>query len=166
MRHQLPLNSTAPSCKQSERSKPIISVLNSLMSPMKLSASFTCCAIGLLSFVSAPASAATKWEPITLTELGLFYIDPKSITEEEGRRKVWSLLDYKKIQHTADDKSYLSVQSQVQVNCKMKMARVMHVTYYSGAMLSGQTVLKQGMLHEWLEIDPASPVQKIARRIC
>lgn len=131
---------------------------------MKHLAWITCTAIMGLSSVTAQAN--TKWEPVTLNELGLFYIDPKSITEEEGRKKVWSLLDYKKVQHTAEDKAYRSVQSQVQVNCKMKMARVMHVTYHSGPMLTGQVVLKQGMLHEWLEIDPASPIHKIAYRIC
>lgn len=116
--------------------------------------------------VTSPALAAPKWEPVTLNELGLFYIDPQSITEEDGRKKVWSVLDYKKVQHTADDKAYLSVHSQVQVNCKMKMARVMHVTYHSGPMLSGSVVLKQGMLHEWLEIESTSPIHRIARRVC
>ncbi|MFM7010643.1 MAG: surface-adhesin E family protein [Betaproteobacteria bacterium] len=122
--------------------------------------------IGLLGVLPNAAWAA-KWEPITLGDQGLFYIDPKSITEEDGKKKVWGLLDYKKPQQTADGKAtYLSVQSQVQVNCKMNMARIMHVTYHSGSMLTGQQVLKQGMLHEWLEIDPTSPVHKIARRIC
>lgn len=112
------------------------------------------------------SQASPKWEPITLNDQGLFYIDPKSITEEDGRKKVWGALDYKKQQFTGDGKPYLSIQSQVQINCKQKMARVMHLTYYSGPMLTGQTVVRQGMLHEWLDIDPTSPIHKIARRIC
>ena len=46
------------------------------------------------------------------------------------------------------------------------MARVLHLTYYTGPMLTGQVVSRQGMLHEWLDIDPTSPIQKIARRVC
>jgi hypothetical protein len=117
-------------------------------------------------FLCFGSQASPKWEPITLNDQGLFYIDPKSITEEDGRKKVWGALDYKKQQFTGDGKPYLSIQSQVQINCKQKMARVMHLTYYSGPMLTGQTVVRQGMLHEWLDIDPTSPVHKIARRIC
>jgi hypothetical protein len=36
----------------------------------------------------------------------------------------------------------------------------------SGPMMNGQTVSRQGMLHEWLKIDPTSPIHKIARKIC
>jgi hypothetical protein len=87
-------------------------------------------------------------------------------TTEDGLKKVWSALDYKKPQTTSNGKTYMSLQSQVQVNCKRKMARVFHMTYYSGAMMTGDTVYRQGMLHEWMDIDPSSPIYKIARKIC
>jgi hypothetical protein len=97
---------------------------------------------------------------------GLFYIDTNSVTQEDGRKTVQSVLDYKKPQTTSKGKNYLSLQSQVEVDCKKKMARVLHMTYFSGAMLTGQTVYRQGMLHEWMAIDPSSPIHKIARKIC
>ena len=122
--------------------------------------------LSLSGLVGVGAQAGPKWEPITLNDQGLFYIDPKSVTEEEGRKTVWSALDYKKPQLTGDGKPYLSIHSQIQINCKLKMARVLHLTYHAGPMLTGQTVIRQGMLHEWLDIDPTSPIQKIARRIC
>ena len=112
------------------------------------------------------ASANPKWEPVTQSAQGAFYIDAKSITEEDGRKKVWSALDYKKPQTTGNGKTYLSLQSQVQINCKQKMARVLHMAYFTGPMLTGQEVYRQGMLHEWVNIDPASPIHKIARKIC
>jgi len=117
-------------------------------------------------FVSAGLHANPKWEPIMNNQDGLFFIDVKSVTEEDGIKKVWSALDYKKPQTTSNGKTYMSLQSQVQVNCKRKMARVLHMTYYSEAMLKGDTVYRQGMLHEWLEVDPSSPIHKIARKIC
>ena len=116
--------------------------------------------------LGAVANAAPKWEPIMSNQDGLFLIDTKSNTVEDGLKKVWSALDYKKPQTTSNGKTYMSLQSQVQVNCKQKLARVLHMTYYSGAMLTGDTVYRQGMLHEWMTIDPASPIHKIARKIC
>jgi hypothetical protein len=119
------------------------------------------------SFVAgAGANAKPKWEPIMTNDQGLFYIDTNSVTEVDGRKTVQSVLDYKKPQTTSNGKNYLSLQSQVEVDCKKKLARVLHMTYFSGAMLTGQTVYRQGMLHEWMAIDPSSPIHKIARKIC
>ncbi len=133
---------------------------------MKLPQPLAAALISLSCLLCLGAQASTKWEAVMLNDQGLFYIDPKSITEEDGRKTVWSALDYKKTQSTGDGKPYLSIHSQIQLNCKLKMARVLHLTYYTGPMLTGQTVSRQGMLHEWLDIDPSSPIQKIARRVC
>jgi hypothetical protein len=133
---------------------------------MKLSQAIACVLMGFSLLLNQNAAASTKWEALTLNDQGLFYIDPQSITEEEGRKKVWSALDYKKPQTTGDGKPYLSIHSQIQVNCHLKQARVLHLTYYAGPMLTGKVVSRQGMLHEWLDIDPSSPIHKIARRVC
>lgn len=133
---------------------------------MKLTRPIACALLGLSLLLCQGTQASTKWEALMLNDQGLFYIDPQSITEEDGRKKVWSALDYKKPQTTGDGKPYLSIHSQIQVNCHLKMARVLHLTYYTGPMLTGKVVSRQGMLHEWLDIDPTSPIQKIARRVC
>ena len=133
---------------------------------MKLSP-FISLAVLTWSFVAGSlANAKPKLEPIMTNDQGLFYIDTNSVTQEDGRKTVQSVLDYKKPQTTSKGKNYLSLQSQVEVDCKKKMARVLHMTYFSGAMLTGQTVYRQGMLHEWMAIDPSSPIHKIARKIC
>jgi hypothetical protein len=59
--------------------------------------------IGLLCVMCSVVKASAKWEAITLNDLGLFYIDPKSITEEDGRKWVWTALDYKKAQLQVED---------------------------------------------------------------
>jgi hypothetical protein len=113
------------------------------------------------------AMAATpKWDAITLNDQGMFFIDLQSIKDEGGKKVLWSAVDYKKPQTTAEGVAYSSIQTQLHINCKAKMARVMHMTYFSGPMLTGKQVGRQGMLHEWLEIDPTSAIQKIARRVC
>lgn len=110
--------------------------------------------------------ANPKWEAVVLNDQGMFYIDANSIQQEAGRKLVWSAIDYKKTQSTAEGKPYLSVQTQLMINCKAKMARVMHLTHYSGAMLTGKVIGRQGMLHDWMDIDPTSAIHKIARRVC
>ena len=118
--------------------------------------------LGTLNAFAAPP----KWDAVTLNDQGMFFIDAHSVKDEGGRKIFWSAVDYKKPQSTADGVAYLSVQTQLQVNCNAKMARVMHMTYFSGPMLTGKQVGRQGMLHDWLEIDPTSAIHKIARRVC
>ena len=122
--------------------------------------------IALFSVLAAPGMAAPKWEVIVLNDQGMFYIDANSVTQEAGRKVLWSVIDYKKTQMTAQGQPYQSAQTQLMVNCEAKMARVMHLTYYSGAMLTGKVVSRQGMLHDWMDIDPTSAIQRIARRVC
>jgi hypothetical protein len=122
--------------------------------------------IALSSTLAATAMAAPKWEAIVSNDQGMFYIDANSVEQETGHKLVSSAIDYKKTQMTGDGKAYLSAQTQLTINCKAKMARVMHLTQYSGAMLTGKVIWRQGMLHEWTEIDPTSPIHKIARRVC
>lgn len=119
----------------------------------------------VLAVLAAPAQAA-KWDAVMMNDQGLFYIDVQSIRQEGPHTLVWTLLDYKKPQTTADGKAFLSTKSQIMFNCRMKMARIMHMTYFSGAMLDGKEVYKQGMLHDWLDIEPGTAVQRIARRVC
>lgn len=133
---------------------------------MRFFKSSTLALIISLGFGASQGMAAPKWDAIVLNDQGMFYIDANSVTEETGRKVLWSAIDYKKPQSTAEGQAYLSAQSQLMINCKAKMARVMHLTYYSGAMLTGKVVSRQGMLHEWMDIDPTSPIQKIARRVC
>jgi hypothetical protein len=40
------------------------------------------------------------------------------------------------------------------------------MTYYSGSMLAGSVVERQGMLQEWMEVDASSPVHRLMRYAC
>ncbi len=91
------------------------------------------------------------------------HIDPASITRAGDRRTFNSALDYRSPQTSSTGKSYQSVESQFQVNCRMKMARIVHMTYYSGPMLTGSVVERQGMLYDWMEVDPTSPVHRLVQ---
>lgn len=113
-----------------------------------------------------PSWADTRWEPLTLADQGMYYMDPRSIEQQGSHKQLWTVLDYRSGQTNSEGQSYRSLRAQVQINCKARLARLTHLSYYSGAMLSGQVVSKQGMLRDWSEIEADSPMARIARRVC
>lgn len=124
-------------------------------------------ALSLLWVLAAPtALASTNWEPVTLADQGMFYINPATIRREGTIRHFHSALDHKSVQTTSDGKPYWSNETQVQIDCNTRYARVVHLTLFSGKMLSGAVVLKEGILREWQPITPTSAIEKLARRVC
>jgi len=113
-----------------------------------------------------PAWADTRWEPLTLADQGMYYLDPQSIEQQGPNKQLWTVLDYRSAQTTSEGQSYRSMRAQLQINCKARLARLTHMTYYSGGMLNGAVVQRQGMLRDWNEIEADSPMARIARRVC
>ena len=121
---------------------------------------------GVLLASGAAPGAAQRWEAVLLSEQGMYYIDTQSITTQGSTKVAWTVLDYRSVQEGAEGANYRSMRAQVQINCKARLARLVHMTYYSGAMMGGAEVQKRGMLRDWHEIEPDSPIARIARRVC
>ncbi len=113
----------------------------------------------------APA-AAERWEAVLLSEQGMYYIDAQSVSTQGPAKVLWTVLDYRSAQESAEGANYRSMRAQVQINCKARLARLVHMTYYSGPMMTGAEVQKRGMLRDWHDIEPDSPIARIARRVC
>lgn len=109
---------------------------------------------------------AVSWELVAQAPQGFYYIDPSSVALDGERKLAWTVLDYREEQRLRDGSRYRSTHAQVQFNCKARLARLVHLTYFSGPMISGKVVLRQGMLQDWFEIEPGSPVQRLAYRVC
>lgn len=120
----------------------------------------------LLVLLLSPVLAAQRWDAVLLADQGMYYMDPTSVEQQAGLKVLWTLLDYRNPQTTADGQSYRSMRAQVQINCKANMARFIHMSYHSGAMMNGKPVQQQGMLRDWHEIEVDSPIARIARRVC
>jgi hypothetical protein len=114
----------------------------------------------------AASGAAQRWEAVLLSEQGMYYIDTQSITTQGSTKVAWTVLDYRSVQEGAEGANYRSMRAQVQINCKARLARLVHMTYYSGAMMGGAEVQKRGMLRDWHDIEADSPIARIARRVC
>ncbi len=123
-------------------------------------------AVTLAVLVIPVSHSAPRWDQIVVNSQGYYHIDPASIARDGDRRTFNSALDYRHPQTSSTGKSYQSVESQFQVNCRMKMARIVHMSYYSGPMLTGSVVERQGMLQDWMEVDATSPVHRLMHYAC
>ncbi len=115
---------------------------------------------------SAPLLAHVRWAPIMLTDKGLFSFDPESVARADRITRVRSLMDYKAPQEGSDGRHHLSTVNELQINCRSQEARIMHTTYYSDARAGGQEVRKEGMVRDWLAIQPDTVIDRIAKRVC
>lgn len=135
------------------------------MKPLALSLARGAAAIAVA--VLSLSAHATRWESVAQGPAGFYYLDPASIEEEEaGRKRAWTVLDYRQEQTLQGGGRYRSMHAQVQFNCKARLARLVHLTYYSGPMLAGSVVMRQGMLQDWFEIESGSPIYRMAYRVC
>ncbi len=117
--------------------------------------------------LAAPLQAgAAQWDLIAQSNQGFYYLDLRTVEQDGERKTAWSVLDYREEQSLRDGSRYRSTHAQVQFNCKARLARLVHLTHYSGPMLGGAVVQRQGMLQDWFEIDPRSPMHRLAYRVC
>lgn len=131
---------------------------------------FTLCLVGLMGLMnglaSARAQSAPNWQVITATERGQFYIDPGSVRRVDGIVRVRTLLDYKLSQMTHNGKAFRSAVSLMEIDCKSDTGRIVEMSYHPAPMMGGPRVETQGMVQDWQDISPESPVRRIAARVC
>lgn len=111
-------------------------------------------------------SAHAGWSRISYFDQGDFYIDRDTIKREGDRREVWSMLDYRSPQMDASGKIYRSTRSMLQFDCTHKMARAVHMTFFSGSRLGGNEISKMGSLKEWAAVPPDTPIREILKLVC
>lgn len=79
--------------------------------------------------------------------------------------RVWQMKNYATPQ-TADNKTYLSVKSLLEVNCKTKMLRIMADTNYHQNMGRGQSIVKSNSPTEWASIAPDVTGEAMRKLYC
>ena len=114
----------------------------------------------------APAQSSSPWEAITASERGQFYIDPTSVRKTGSMVRFKTLLDYAKPQMTHNGKAFRSALSSMEIDCASGMGRITQMSYHTGLMAGGQLVETQGMVQDWQDIAPESPVRRMANRVC
>ena len=135
--------------------KPIISGLLSSEMPW-----LTLC---LLVF---SAAAHARWENVGLYTAGIYDVDTASVVREGETRKLLSLLDYRNTQTSSKGKKYLSIRTQLHIDCRTQSVRTLHLALFAGPMASGALVESGGMLHEWMPAPPNTPMHQIMHKVC
>jgi hypothetical protein len=117
-------------------------------------------------FALVCSGAHAEWSRISYFDQGDFYIDRATIARVGDHREVWSMLDYRSPKMDSNGKIYRSSRSMLQFQCENKMARAIHMSFYSGSMLRGNEISKMGSLKEWAAVPPDTPIREILRVVC
>src|SRR5665647_2349544 len=94
----------------------------------------------LLAVVSSSATA--EWVGVSGDEAGTFtvYVNPATIRRADNNKvKMWDLYDYKTGKEIAG-KTFMSVESQSEYDCKEKQQRILYTTTHSENMGRGEIV--------------------------
>ncbi len=123
----------------------------------------------LLAVVSSSAMAA-EWVEIGETDketteayATTFYADPNTIRKIGNRVKMWSLSDYK---IAMEELGITSSKSQDEYDCKEKKQRVLFISFYSGHMGKGETVVIHNERGDWKPTSPGSANEAILKFAC
>ncbi len=116
------------------------------------------------------SSAMAEWVEIGETDketteayATTFYADPNTIRKIGNRVKMWSLSDYK---ITSEEFGVTSSKSQDEYDCKEKKQRVLFISFYSGHMGKGETVVIHNERGDWKPTSPGSANEAILKFAC
>ncbi|MET0683056.1 MAG: surface-adhesin E family protein [Casimicrobiaceae bacterium] len=118
----------------------------------------------------AATSASADWVKVTETTDTAYYVDPASISNQPGFRRVSVIHDYAKQEPGGTRSRRVSYD----IDCAGERLRSVAATEYSEAMAQGKTVNSWEDESEWLyvaprtgsNIPPRTPYRSILRFVC
>ena len=117
----------------------------------------------LLSCVNA---FALSWTAAGLHDLGIYYYDSSSIEHQGDKHRAWTMLDYRDPQKNKQGNSFKSTRAQMEFDCKDKRVRALTVSFHSGAKLTGEVLVSEGVFQDWMSVPPSTPMANIMKAVC
>jgi hypothetical protein len=117
----------------------------------------------LLSCVNA---FALNWTAAGLHDLGIYYYDSSSIEHQGDKHRAWTMLDYRDPQKNKQGNSFKSTRAQMEFDCKDKRVRALTVSFHSGAKLTGEVLVSEGVFQDWMSVPPSTPMANIMKAVC
>ena len=117
----------------------------------------------LLSCVNA---FALNWTAAGLHDLGIYYYDSSSIEHQGDKHRAWTMLDYRDPQKNKQGHSFKSTRAQMEFDCKDKRVRALTVSFHSGAKLTGEVLVSEGVFQDWMSVPPSTPMANIMKAVC
>jgi hypothetical protein len=123
------------------------------------------CALALLA---CSLSANAEW--IKYSEAGTgseYFFDSSTIRKDGDKFLLWTLRSFKTYQ-SMDGRSYKSVKSQFELNCREDAYRAGHIVVYAEPMGSGEVVISDPApaSNPWLPIVPDTVTVDLKSAIC
>ena len=121
------------------------------------------CSFALLAMCG---SVQAGWTSVGRFERGEFYIDRSTIQVKGDQREVWSMMNYRNPEMHPNGHIFRSTRSLLQLQCKARLARAVHMSHFTDAMLGGKQISKMGSLPEWDPVPPDTPIREILDLVC
>jgi len=109
---------------------------------------------------------AANWTATGMSDEVEYGIDRSSIQRKGDIRTVWTMLDYRKVQHNKLGKPYWSTKALIEMNCSNFQVRTRSLAFYSGPKLTGEQLSRGGVFDQWRAPPPNSPVFNIMKSLC
>lgn len=122
--------------------------------------------VSSLALLLISSSVQAGWTSVGRFERGEFYIDRSTIEVKGDQREVWSMMNYRNPEMHPNGHIFRSTRSLLQIQCKARLARAVHMSHFTDAMLGGKQISKMGSLPEWDPVPPDTPMREILDLVC
>ena len=122
--------------------------------------------LGLTLVALSMCANAADWVALGLADLGTYGIDRASIEKDGNMRRVWTMLDYREPQKSAQGKTYLSSRALMEMECAKRQVRTRSMALFSGHNLGGEALTSEGIFDQWQSVPPNSPVFTMFKVVC
>ena len=119
-----------------------------------------------LTLLVVCGSVHAGWTSIGRFDRGEFYVDRSTIEVKGDQREIWSMMNYRNPEMHPNGQIFRSTRSLLQLQCKARLARGVHMSHFSDAMLGGKQISKMGSLPEWDPVPPGTPMREILDLVC
>lgn len=93
------------------------------------------------------------------------YVNNSTIRRDGDVVRMWSLVDFAHSKKIAG-KSYMSVRSQDEYDCKGRQYRSLHYSFFAGNMGAEEVAVKNAQPTDWYPVDPDSLVKILFNAAC
>lgn len=124
--------------------------------------------IGLAAvMLFASGAVLAEWVKVATSNNAVEYLDPGTLRKSGQKIKSWGLIDHRAPQLFVDEKKYLSLKVQSEVDCGEESARTITMVMYGGNMGAGE-VLWSGAPPDtrWTPVTPGTLSWTAMKNIC
>jgi hypothetical protein len=118
----------------------------------------------MLAFVSSNAMA--EWVLVTAGTKASSFVDPSTIRRSGNIVKFSGIDTYMVPQTAPGGKTFMSLESEFEVDCIQEQSRRLNITAYSGEMHLGDVIYSNPSIEQWRPANRSTVVDEISKYVC